>query len=175
MLLPVKPPSSLLRCIAAASCLLVVSCGFSARRESANKGKEIFESISVPLGDTWVQKINGSNPDGDYAYFRQIKGLKDKVVSYPISEADKLNGLTWSGKFTWHAQAKRDIVIKRRSKALPAPEVEPWKQDDGLPCLDYRAEVVNGKWTVGDALREVDGTKERPTPEEMQMLAGLLK
>lgn len=171
----IKSTNLLLHCIAVALCFLNPACGSAAPHAGDDKGKELFENISAPLGDTWIQKVNGSNPEGAYTYFLQVKGVKEATEADPLSEADKLNGLTWSGRFVWSAEVKREIVVKQRSKAFSAPQIKPWEQGAGRPCTAYNAQQVNGKWTIIDELERYDGKRERPTPEDMQMLAGVLK
>ena len=155
-------------------CLLNAACGQSGHSDSKDKGQELFDSIAVPLGDTFIEKISGTNPEGAYVRFLQVKGVKLTTTPDAISEADKLNGLTWSGKFDWSAEVSRDIVVKQYSKDLPVPRIEPWVQGGKL-ALAYTATQINGKWQVRDDLETIDGIRSRPTEQEMQMLVKLLK
>lgn len=174
MILPFKASTAVRVATVVAVCLLNSACGQSGRGDSKDKGQELFDSIAVPLGDTFIEKISGSNPEGTYVRFLQVKGVKEVISPDPISEADRLNGLTWSGKFDWTAEVSRNIIVKQYSKDLPTPSIEPWVQG-GRQAFAYTATQTNGKWQVRDDLEAIDGIRSRPTEQEMQMLLKLLK
>lgn len=118
------------------------------------------ESLWLHRGDSWFQRL----PEGD---FREMKGVRREASTGQVSKADSLNGLRWSGIFTYSAEANRSYDGSGHH----------WQKWQGVygfaDFIKIRVSNTDGKWRAEALAASFDGnpqTKDKPTSAEIDAI-----
>jgi len=125
--------------------------------QAVQKAREDFERTWLKQGDSWF----GIYTKGLGQHVIEAKGISFKAYLAPmgISEADRLNGIEWTGTVEVDASVHRK---KRLDGSGPWAE---WKK--GLPGIPmpYSLQKKNGQWNIQAAEPLSD---RRPSTDEIK-------
>ncbi len=131
---------------------LFVSCGSSLKREAKREAEKYWLSKLTRCGESYYRREhfgdNTPSPSKDVYY--ELKEPGAEVSSYGISDADKLNGLEWTGTTYLTAKVSRSIGDKE-----PANQWTEWTNGAGL-----EGDVIStirkekGQWVVENKFEE---------------------
>jgi hypothetical protein len=133
-------------------------------KEAADKAREHFETMWVNRGEFWYGISGTGGPESMLPRsLIEAKGVSFHISSGPLSEADKLNQLEWSGEVNVTAAASR------RKPLQPGAAWKDWETGlelySGDGATTYVLEKKAGQWRIVRPGCEV----ERPAPEDLIM------
>ena len=107
----------------------------------------------------------------------ELKGLRTEVVGDELSQADKLNGITWKGQFKVRAQSERrrqlDLMVGLKAFAGGASEVLPGWTDRPLRWSPSPAAIKNLRSQIAAANGEEElSDEERMARNFMNLFSG---
>jgi len=117
-----------------------------------------FDKFWIQRDDSWVGIVNEGFMGGNAVI--QAKGITFDVRSRPGSEADKLNGVDWSGDVEVYAR-----VARRRGFGSGDSWGE-WEKGNPKGVFLYfcsKVEKKNGKWTIETGRAQL----RRPEPTQL--------
>ncbi len=78
----------------------------------------------------------------------EFKGGSVEIRAYPVTEAQKLNGISWLGMSVFRAKVSRQLYLKSQQ-----PRWSPWA-DAG--SISVKMEKVNGQWSIKEVQNPLD-------------------
>lgn len=87
----------------------------------------------------------GATKIGD-AYM-EARNMRCLVVPEPLTEADRLNGIEWSGRVEFTARLSRSYTPANRLRGGTSPGWSDWEQRE-IDLIRRKAVKKNGSWTI---------------------------
>lgn len=145
------------RVISAATLLLMVtflsmSCGSSLRSEARREAEKYWLSKLTRCGDSYYRRehFGDRSPTPGKEVYYELKEPDVEVSEYGVGDADKLNGLEWTGTSYLTAKVSRSIGDK-----VPVNQWTEWANGAGLEgdvAIGIRKE--KGQWVMEDKFEE---------------------
>jgi hypothetical protein len=131
-------------------------------KEAADKAREHFETMWVNRGESWYGISGTGGPESMLPRaLIEAKGITFNISSQPLSEADKLNQLEWSGEVNVVA------VASRRKPMQPGAAWKDWETGlelyNGDGATTYVLEKKAGRWRIVRPACDV----ERPSTKDL--------
>lgn len=153
--------------------------------EAISEAEKEWAKVWVQTGDTWMARAKES------AYLLQIKDRRPSVQAQSLSDADRLNGVQWSGSVAFRCSAARKFGFASNAGGLTAMfggsgseynvGWNEWFTPEGAIAV-YRLKKQRGKWTsLERGMNEVvqlqsgDNDMVRPTETDLQKSAAAEK
>ncbi|HEV2859473.1 MAG TPA: hypothetical protein VGX48_00545 [Pyrinomonadaceae bacterium] len=115
--------------------------GSSVDAEARREAEKFWATQITKCGDSYYRKEVLIKKDG-YVIYYQMKDPKVEVLSQPVSEADRLNGIGWKGSTAFIPKASRIWGTDKKG----------WydweKGARGVPDLNYGMGKMKGVWNV---------------------------
>jgi hypothetical protein len=124
--------------------------------QAMTQARSHFDSVWLKRGDSWFTVENQVPLWGEKLV--EAKDISFKAVDrLPLAQADKLNGVEWSGRIAINATVSRSRAIRKAS------DWSAWQS--GFPILvsPYELTKKNGKWEMTPSF----GSCRRPSSAEL--------
>lgn len=117
-------------------------------KEAVRNGLSYYGKL-VANCDSHYFKYDGSDGRVPFNDLNIVQGtdMVWAVAIYPLSEADRLNGIEWRGKFVVGLVGS----LRRYYLRSPTPTWSTWKTDDYIDDYMGRTQKVNGKWEYAES------------------------
>ena len=123
--------------------------------EAISVGQKYYEEqVFLKCGDSWFARFSvslGHRATG----FVQVKNLDYSLEKFPVSEADKANGIEWRGRLYTRGKMFRSYNPEGATFLSPRGwggwmDWDGWPNPGKLPVGIYR---INGQWGLENVLR----------------------
>jgi len=132
--------------------LISLSCGSASNSEAQGEAKKYWLSKITKCGDSYYRRehFGDSTPTPGKDVYYELREPDVNVTHYGITEADKLNGLEWTGTIYLTAKVSRSIGDKE-----PTNQWTEWANGPGLEGdMSASMKKEKGQWIVKNEFEE---------------------